>query len=292
MLRDFLFRLMQKKNFGYRNFGYIPSGWIKGDIYGFLFGFPNFLKRMQAKDIIESMDIKLNDIVLDFGCGTGYISLEMARLGGNVIGVDVGALPAFDKIKVSGSIEFVQVKPQEKLPFPDKHFDKILASEVLPMVEDPRVFLSELNRVLKDDGKLIICQLVGHPELEKFLSEKNEKYLNLKSKYSTTMPNDYASYSLALNKYFGTEQKEFVTEDKLIDYISIDFEILKKQYSPGNRAFHYFSFNQFNKFIKGKDVIKNEYFPLKYFFYSFINFFDKSLKEKVGGVVLVSRKKQ
>ena len=44
----------------------------------------------------------------------------------------------------------------EKLPFKNKSFDVIFCSHVLEHVKSEEKSLDEMNRVLKDDGKLII----------------------------------------------------------------------------------------------------------------------------------------
>jgi len=43
-----------------------------------------------------------------------------------------------------------------KLPFEDNMFDVILCTEVLEHLHDPKIAIAEMNRVLKDKGKLIL----------------------------------------------------------------------------------------------------------------------------------------
>jgi len=45
---------------------------------------------------------------------------------------------------------------KEKLPFKDNSFDTVIAGEVIEHVENPSFLLREINRVLEDNGKLII----------------------------------------------------------------------------------------------------------------------------------------
>ena len=72
----------------YHNFGYIPTGSIR-DIRGKLFGHINLLKRLQAKDIMKALNIEPGDLLLDFGCGSGYMTVEMAKLGKKTYGIDI-----------------------------------------------------------------------------------------------------------------------------------------------------------------------------------------------------------
>ncbi|MGB3019514.1 MAG: class I SAM-dependent methyltransferase, partial [Ignavibacteria bacterium] len=57
-------------------------------------------------------------------------------------------------MKRLGSKVKLSKAPGEKIPFEDKFFDKILCSEVVEHVLDPREVLKEMSRVLKDDGIL------------------------------------------------------------------------------------------------------------------------------------------
>ena len=42
------------------------------------------------------------------------------------------------------------------LPYPDSSFDKVVAGNVIHLLDNPLTALSELNRVCKDGGMLII----------------------------------------------------------------------------------------------------------------------------------------
>lgn len=42
------------------------------------------------------------------------------------------------------------------LPYPDERFDKVIAANVINLLDDPFTALEELNRVCRTDGKLII----------------------------------------------------------------------------------------------------------------------------------------
>ena len=44
----------------------------------------------------------------------------------------------------------------ERLPFPDKHFDRVLVVDALHHFADPRLAVAELIRVLKPGGRLLI----------------------------------------------------------------------------------------------------------------------------------------
>ena len=89
-----------------------------------------------TKKFVNSLIKKNNLKVLDIGCG--YSANENA-----IVICDVQDLSSFYKEK-----NFVQISGKE-LPFKDKEFDFVIASHVLEHVNDPVLFLEELQRVAK-----------------------------------------------------------------------------------------------------------------------------------------------
>lgn len=53
------------------------------------------------------------------------------------------------------------------IPFPDNHFDGILSTQVLEHVIDDIQIISEMHRVLKSNGKIIVSVPFCYPEHEK-----------------------------------------------------------------------------------------------------------------------------
>jgi SAM-dependent methyltransferase len=90
--------------------------------------------------------------ILDAGCGTGRNLLEFGTLG-RVAGVDVSP-EAIEFCRRRG-IEGVRQGQVEQLPFADRSFDLILATDVLEHVEDDLVALRELHRVAATGGRLL-----------------------------------------------------------------------------------------------------------------------------------------
>jgi ubiquinone/menaquinone biosynthesis C-methylase UbiE len=109
--------------------------------------------------------IQPGDAVLDVGCGTGTLALEVARrVGqeGRVAGVDPGteqiARASSKAARRHAPIEF-QVGVIERLPFPDQTFDVVLSTLMMHHLPAPlkRQGLAEIARVLKPGGRLVIA---------------------------------------------------------------------------------------------------------------------------------------
>ena len=117
---------------------------------------------LEKTALVEIAKPRLGERALDIGCGTGVFTLELARHGANVTGVDrsegmislARSLAARDGLQAG--FTFVDA---EALPFPDGEFDLVVAVTVLCFAADPGRLLRESLRVLKPDGRLVIGEL-------------------------------------------------------------------------------------------------------------------------------------
>ena len=91
--------------------------------------------------------------VLDVGCGSGEISLEIQRAGYDVVGLDFSQV-AID-IAAKQGLPCHVVDVDEGIPFDDNEFDFVWATDVLEHVFDPIFVLKEMNRVLVPGGVLL-----------------------------------------------------------------------------------------------------------------------------------------
>jgi len=105
------------------------------------------------------------DAVLDVGCGTGTMAMEVARRvgrAGRVAGIDPGTEQiARARAKAARRhlpIEF-QIGVIEQLPFADQTFDVVLSTLMMHHLPAglKRQGLAEIARVLKPGGRLVIA---------------------------------------------------------------------------------------------------------------------------------------
>jgi len=120
-------------------------------------GFRNLLRH---KMLMDALALSSTDLVLDAGCASGYQSLEAARLARMVVGVDLGL--EFVRTAYGASLEqgitnaHFLVGSVEALAFKSALFSRVLCAEVLEHVLQPDDTLTELARVLKPGGLLVI----------------------------------------------------------------------------------------------------------------------------------------
>lgn len=92
--------------------------------------------------------------LLDIGCADGSFSKYMSDKGFGVWGLDVSK-PAVDLAKKRG----VNAKVHDisrKMPFGDGFFDIVVIMEVIEHIYDTDFLLSDINRILKKGGLLLL----------------------------------------------------------------------------------------------------------------------------------------
>lgn len=173
--------------------------------------FEQMAKRYDTEERIELAKVIVNEVIpelrnskskslIDYGCGTGLISLELSDLVDSVLMIDSSKqMLEVVKAKISNKgitnakvfhSDFTQETPELKA-------DIVLMSLVLLHIPDTQRILRELFKILNDGGKLIIIDFdkndkINHPkvhngfsheELKRRLSEVGFKSIKIKTFY-------------------------------------------------------------------------------------------------------------
>jgi SAM-dependent methyltransferase len=99
---------------------------------------------------------------LDIGCGTGDITLALAKLGaGHVTGLDLvprhtsAAIANARRLGLAGRVEFVCHDVHHWTP--RRRFDVVLSHEALEHICDPKGFLARLDALVEPDGIAVLA---------------------------------------------------------------------------------------------------------------------------------------
>lgn len=267
--------------------GYVPQRiWWK-DLLFRLLGNPNLIKRLQMPDIFAALDLKPDETVLDFGCGSGYMTYEMARRCKKAYGIDI--INIADNIvprSLEGRLEF-RVSRGEKTPFEADSFDVILMSEVVPMIPEPRHFFEEVTRILRPGGRIVLVNPLERRAIRRDY-ETNGRLVRFMRRLGRA-PRDYDDYTERLQTSFGTALKRLPSEQYYREVLdSVGYEIIETTFTPSAAAHEFYERMQFIALCFGRPTFS----PVHFVFYPLMLLMNVLGRKRRGtGCVMVARPK-
>ena len=134
--------------------------------------------------------------VLELATGTGLIAKNIVNAAAHIEATDASAEMILEAKRDNRSAKLhFSVQDMSRLPYADKSFDVVIVSNALHIVPQPEKALTEIRRVLKDDGVLIaptfthagnsftgkvrafFMKLAGFPLHSKWTSEEYLRFL-------------------------------------------------------------------------------------------------------------------
>jgi SAM-dependent methyltransferase len=129
---------------------------------------PRVLTRFNL--LVWSLRVRAGDRVLDFGCGTGWTSVILARLGAEVVAMDIApaALKIADEVAdrelgPARALLRTQLYGGDRIEFPDGEFDFVVVNDAFHHFPNPKRLLGEFHRVLAPYGRFGFSEPgIGH----------------------------------------------------------------------------------------------------------------------------------
>jgi len=159
----------------YQYYRYLLQRSWKGNVYRRYWLYPRISKLLNGK-------------TLDVGCGIG----DLIAYRPNTVGVDIN--PHTVKWCKSQDMD-VNIMEFNKIPFCYGEFDSVIMDNVLEHIYDPAPILSEIYRVLVDEGILVI----GVPGTLGYSRDSDHKVFYSKEKMVDTVVN----YGFSVHKVFA-----------------------------------------------------------------------------------------
>lgn len=133
-------------------------------------GYDSLYMTEQLKKFVNIKDlIKTTGLILDLGCGTGFVTEKLD----NAIGIDY----SIKMLKLCPKNLRVVCANSSRLPFKSEVFDLVFSLTVLQDVSDIEMAINEIKRVLRPKGNIILSVLNKNKinEIRKLLKKKFKK---------------------------------------------------------------------------------------------------------------------
>lgn len=116
-----------------------------------------------VENLKKYITLKPNSSILDYGCGTGFISFSLSNERNNIIGMDYsdGMVEQFNK--KAKDLNYSNIKAikhnmnEENLP--NNHYDLLISSMTMHHIKDTNMFAKKCKDTLKNGGILCINDL-------------------------------------------------------------------------------------------------------------------------------------
>lgn len=150
-----------------------------------------YVREYEAALLVEFLEPRAGELILDAGCGTGIFTREILDAGAKVMGLDVSTsmvgvaekrLKKFDFSGMCGDMC--------SLPFPDGCFDRTFSMTAIEFIPDAAKAIAELNRVVKPGGRVVVTTLNKLSLWAEKRSKKAEKGHFLFQKCTFRSPED------------------------------------------------------------------------------------------------------
>lgn len=119
-----------------------------------------------GRDLIALLAPQPGERILDVGCGTGQLTVEVARSGAEVVGIDSSAAMIEQAHANFPELTF-RVEDVRALTF-DGEFDAVFSNAALHWVQPPDAAAAAMARALKPGGRLV-AEFGGHGNIAEIM---------------------------------------------------------------------------------------------------------------------------
>jgi ubiquinone/menaquinone biosynthesis C-methylase UbiE len=220
--------------------------WEKGDFTEIA-----ALMRTSAETVVASLGIRPPLRALDLGCGDGTTALPLARLGAEVVGIDIArnlVAAGNERARRAGlsRLSFQEGDASDLRGVPDRSFDLTLSMFGAMFAPRPEVVAKEMVRVTKPGGRIVMGNWIPNDPTS-FVS----MLLKISSSFTPPPPEGFVSpmtwgvEATVLERFgqAGVPQERVTMARDTFDFVSPDkspeqvIDLFRDFYGPTMNAF-------------------------------------------------------
>lgn len=199
--------------------------------------------------LVDSVNPKDNDKILDAGCGYGAVTRELLKSNNNFFAY----LLDNNKIQIKRAIDFFNknyelafIKERlrffntsiQKTSFKNNYFDKIICKMLIHEIEkqDQQTAINEIYRILKRNGKLIIWDVL----LDEYNSDFFRAIINAKDKfagYKSLEEKRYFFTMMEINQYLSSAEFKDIKTVLDISYCFSTYSRYESEFLSNNMLY-------------------------------------------------------
>jgi ubiquinone/menaquinone biosynthesis C-methylase UbiE len=118
------------------------------------------VKKYENALLLELLQPRPEEVILDVGCGTGVFTRNILKLGPRITGLDI-SYPMLRRaeLKLKGFPFRAVAGDMKGLPFADESFDRVVSMTALEFLVDGQAAVQDLLRVTKKGGVVVVTTL-------------------------------------------------------------------------------------------------------------------------------------
>jgi SAM-dependent methyltransferase len=153
------------------------------------FVFTSFAKIMEFRVALKCLGLQEGEKVCDLGCGYGENDLLLSLTGAKVYGVDIDRAALLmaknNSRRLGAHVSFCVSDLSMGLGLKSCSFDKAVSYCVLEHLDDPKRFLNEANRILRQHGTLVLSiDSFSYKSVSNHIVEVHKRVCDVKAYYT------------------------------------------------------------------------------------------------------------
>ena len=118
------------------------------------------IKEYETNIVLELLNPRRGEMILDAGCGTGIFTVDFLAAGAHIIGLEISLPMLIGAVQKTGGHPFDAIQGDLMcLPFKDNSFDKVVSITTLEFIENAKGAVNELFRVTRQGGRVVVATL-------------------------------------------------------------------------------------------------------------------------------------